>query len=528
MGKQNNRQIVEEVSLIKRKFEDQLTSKDLEWLEDHLVDSLHKLTLKGSVGKEVLADFLFQKTPPHNVESEAALLGKLILFPSKIMTQCTSLTRDHFYDSRNAWIWAACKEVNNKGKSITLDAVYSFLEGNSKTDSAGGKRYIEALVKDQTSDTGFLDRLKEVQDNFVLRGIWGKCAEAVHDVMNIDADNAHDFRIKIIEELSALSQQQTAKYHTGSSMAVEMAEYIERYEEAIIAGDGLTGNQSCVGALDSVTKGWHKTDLIIVAARPGMGKTALAISDAAVAVLAGIPVAFFSLEMSALQLTIRLFCVIKGYSLELALKYKRPDLDRFISDELPNLPIYIDDTPGVHWKYILDRSMAMKEKHGIQMIYVDYLQLMSGVDSRVSNRENIVGENSRGLKIIAKTTECPVMALSQLSRSCESRIDKRPMLSDLRDSGSIEQDADMVIFTYRPEYYKIFEDDYGTTEGIGELIIAKHRNGALDTVKAFFNAPITKWTDLKNRPMTYTNNTNQNLKKKVEYEEERIDEGMPF
>jgi replicative DNA helicase len=152
---------------------------------------------------------------------------------------------------------------------------------------------------------------------------------------------------------------------------------------------------------------------------------------------------------------------------------------------------------------------------------------MSGIDSRITNRENIVGENSRGLKIIAKSTGCPVFALSQLSRSCETRMDKRPLLSDLRDSGSIEQDADIVLFTYRSEYYKIFEDDYGNTEGIAELIISKHRNGALDTVKCFFNAPITRFTSLKNKPFNYTNQTNQHLKNS-ESESIDIDPDMPF
>jgi replicative DNA helicase len=524
--KYNNRHIIEEVNSIVKKFEDVLGRNDQIWLQEKLDESLQNL-LSKNVGTEVLSEFLFQKTPPHNIESETSLLARIILYPGIVLPQCTTLTSEHFYDVRHSLIWSSCKELHNKGKELTLDAVYVYLEANKKTEAAGGKRYLEAITKDCISDVGYMDRIKEVQDYFVLRGIWKRCAEAVHEAFNTNPDMAHEYRLKLIEDLSQLAQQQQKTYQDGVSLAQQMMEYIEKYEKSLQQGTGVTGLNSCVPELDIVTKGWQPTDLIIIAGRPGMGKTALAISDAAESVKEGIPIAFFSLEMSALQLAIRMFCIIKNYDLYTAVNYKKQELLTFVSEELPNLPIYIDDTPGVNWRYILDKSLAMKQKHGIKKIYVDYIQLMSGIDSRITNRENIVGENSRGLKIIAKSTGCPVFALSQLSRSCETRMDKRPLLSDLRDSGSIEQDADIVLFTYRSEYYKIFEDDYGNTEGIAELIISKHRNGALDTVKCFFNAPITRFTSLKNKPFNYTNQTNQHLKNS-ESESIDIDPDMPF
>jgi replicative DNA helicase len=527
-GEVNSKALIELTNTIMRRIpgSDRETSLAI---QQELDEGIRSLLMKSEIGKEALADFLFQKKPPCNLESEAAFLGKAMLFPQKLMPLATQVNDEYFYDNRHAWIWFALKSLWDDAKRITMDGIFSTLEAVDKLESAGGKRYINAVVKDQGTEAGFEDRLAEITQYYTLRGIWATCAEAVHDVMSVEPDEATDFRLTLIEKLGSFAKFQKKSHSDGSDLSAKLGEYVQKLQDAMERGDTLTGGISPIVELDRVTNGWQDSDLIVVAGRPGMGKTALAISDACEAVLNGIPVLFFSMEMSAVQLAARMFCIIKGYSLKVAVEYKINELHQFLAEELPNLPIYIDDTANLNWKQAFDKATLLKEKHGIRRIYFDYVQLMGSVDPRITNTEQIVSENSRGLKIIAKTLNCPVFELSQLSRSCESRADKRPLLSDLRHSGAIEQDADIVIFTYRDEYYGIMEnDERSNTQGVAELIIAKHRNGALGTVQCFFNAPITKFTNLDRRPTTYTSGITH--KKVVDVEEisSSLSEDIPF
>jgi replicative DNA helicase len=279
----------------------------------------------------------------------------------------------------------------------------------------------------------------------------------------------------------------------------------EAIEEITIASqnkDGVSGVPSGFTELDRLTSGWQKSDMIVLAARPGMGKTAFVLSMARnTAVEYGQGVAVFSLEMSSVQLTKRLMAMETGLSSEKLKKgfTEQKDWDQLHENigKLADAPIFIDDTPALSIFELRAKCRRLKSQHDIQLVIIDYLQLMTaGIKS--GNREQEISMISRSIKEIAKELNVPIIALSQLSRSVETRGgDKRPMLSDLRESGAIEQDADMVCFIYRPEYYGLVEDENGMpTEGVGEIIVAKHRNGSLDTVKLKFVKHLTRFVDL--------------------------------
>ncbi|HEY0977572.1 MAG TPA: replicative DNA helicase, partial [Flavobacteriales bacterium] len=283
---------------------------------------------------------------------------------------------------------------------------------------------------------------------------------------------------------------------------------IAQIESAKSKGDGVSGIPTGFVQLDKLTSGWQRSDMIIVAARPAMGKTAFVLSMARnIAVEHKKAVAVFSLEMSSTQLVTRLIASESGISSE---KLRKGDLNdsefavlhQHIS-RLTNAPIFIDDTPGLNIFELRAKCRRLKSQHNVELIIIDYLQLMTaGAEgSKGGNREQEISQISRSIKSIAKELDVPIIALSQLSRAVETRGgDKKPMLSDLRESGAIEQDADLVCFLYRPEYYKIHEDEHGSTLGIGEVIVAKHRNGAIDTVRLRFIPDLAKFADLETTP----------------------------
>jgi replicative DNA helicase len=288
------------------------------------------------------------------------------------------------------------------------------------------------------------------------------------------------------------------------AMSSMVSDAYKQIEAARLHGSGITGVQSGFSELDRITSGWQKSDLVVIAARPGMGKSALVLSLARnSAVDFKKAVAVFSLEMNSLQLVQRLIASETGISAD---KLKKGALNEVewqqlvtMTGKLSEAPIFIDDSPALSVFDLRSKCRRLKQMHNIELIIVDYLQLMrSDVDNKSGNREQEISSISRSLKAIAKELDVPIIALSQLSRAVESRGGvKRPQLSDLRESGAIEQDADMVLFIYRPEYYKIeFDEDNQPTKGIAELIIAKHRNGALNTVKLKFIDHLAKFADL--------------------------------
>ena len=283
-----------------------------------------------------------------------------------------------------------------------------------------------------------------------------------------------------------------------------VSEAYKQIEAARLHGTGITGVQSGFTELDRITSGWQRSDLIILAARPGMGKTAFVLSLARNAAIGfNRPVAVFSLEMSSVQLVQRMIASETGIASD---KLRKGTLDNTewqklvsMTGKLSSAPIFIDDTPSLSVFDLRSKCRRLKQMHNIELIIIDYLQLMRAeLDNKGGNREQEISAISRSLKAIAKELNVPIIALSQLSRAVEARGgSKRPQLSDLRESGAIEQDADMVTFIYRPEYYGMeFDEDNNPTKGVAEIIIAKHRNGALDTVRLKFINHLAKFTDL--------------------------------
>jgi replicative DNA helicase len=335
----------------------------------------------------------------------------------------------------------------------------------------------------------------------IKRALISVASEIQHDAYEDTTDVFH-LLDKTESSLFEISESNIRKNY--ENMRSLMAQAIDELQERKNHKDGLTGVPSGFTALDRMTSGWQRSDLIIIAARPGMGKTAFVVSALRnAAVEFNQPVAIFSLEMSSVQLVNRLISAEAELESE---KIKKGNLAEYEwqqlihkTNKLSEAPIYIDDTPALSILELRAKCRRLKAQHDVQLVVIDYLQLMSGDASKGGgNREQEIASISRALKGIAKELNIPVIALSQLSRAVETRGgDKRPQLSDLRESGSIEQDADMVMFLYRPEYYGITEDDQGMpTQGTGEVIIAKHRNGSLDTVALKFIGKFTKFADL--------------------------------
>ena len=343
---------------------------------------------------------------------------------------------------------------------------------------------------------------RKILEAAIKRELIGSAIEILRDAYE---DTADAFDLLDIAEKNIFQISEENMRKGVDSMQDLIVKAIKELEEKKLKDDGLTGVPTGFSALDRVTSGWQPSDLVIIAARPGMGKTAFVVSamrNAAVDFKK--PVAIFSLEMSSLQLVNRLISAEAELDSEKIKKgnladYEWAQLNHKIA-ALSTAPIFIDDTPALSIRELRAKCRRLKSQHDIQLIIIDYLQLMSGGEAGRpgGNREQEIASISRALKGIAKELNIPVIALSQLSRSVETRGgDKKPQLSDLRESGSIEQDADMVIFLYRPEYYKITEDEMGNpTQGMGEVIIAKHRNGSLETVQLKFIGRFTKFADL--------------------------------
>ncbi|MDD3878313.1 MAG: replicative DNA helicase, partial [Bacteroidales bacterium] len=322
-----------------------------------------------------------------------------------------------------------------------------------------------------------------------------------------------------------------------------IAEAVKQINKARQQPDNLSGVPSGFSELDRVTSGWQNSDLIILAARPAMGKTAFVLSMARyMAVDRNIPVAFFSLEMSSLQLITRLIASEAEISAE---KLRKGTLEEYewqqLHSKIANIseaPLYIDDTPALSIFELKAKCRRLKSQYDIKAVFVDYLQLMSTSGDNKGNREQEISSISRALKGMAKELNIPVIALSQLSRAVETRGGtKKPMLSDLRESGAIEQDADLVLFIYRAEYYKIMEDeDHQSTQGMAEIIVAKHRNGALADVKLRFQANIAKFSDLIPDSFTYNNvepnvnfnNTSRAIRKSSKMNDDDLPDSSPL
>ncbi len=442
----------------------------------------------------------YGKVPPQAPEVEEAVLGALMLERDAYVTVADIIDTPSFYKEEHRKIFEAIKSLSLNEKPVDLVMVIQELKNRNQLDEVGGPAFISQLTRRVASAAHIEFHARIIAQKFIQRELIRVSSEiqvrAYDDTM--DVDDLIDFSETSLFKVA----EGNIKKETRPVKPV-IKEALDLIDEARNREDGLQGIPSGFSALDRITFGWQKTDLIIIAARPSMGKTAFVLSMARnIATDYNSPIAIFSLEMSSLQLIFRLIASetelgsqkIKSGRLE---PWEWSLLHSKIA-RLSGAPLFIDDTPALSIFELRAKCRRLKMQHNIQAAVVDYLQLMTaGTDLRGS-REQEVSSISRSLKAIAKELDIPIIALSQLNRSVESREGKRPQLSDLRESGAIEQDADIVIFIHRPEYYGINEDEFqNSTKGLAEINIAKHRNGATGVIHLSFRKELAKFTDLE-------------------------------
>ncbi len=434
---------------------------------------------------------------PQNIEAEEAVLGAILVNPEVITKVVETLKPESFYKPAHKYVYEAMLQLFNTNERIDLVSVSDVLSYNSKLETIGGRAFINDLSYKTITTSNIEYYARIVQEKAVKRALINAGSEIVSFGYDLNPiDESLEGAEKLIFDIA--SKKATTDLSHIKDLVLNTYEKIEyRYEHK----DELLGLRTDFYELDTMTSGLQKSDLIILAARPSMGKTAFALNIAQnVAIKEKVPVAIFSLEMSKEQLVQRMLCSQAEVDTQ-RLKtgnMQSKDWDKLASamNDFANAPIFIDDTSGCTLTDIRAKCRRLKmEQKDLGLIVIDYLQLMEG--SGREERMQQISAISRGLKTLARELDVPVIALSQLSRAVESRTDKRPMLSDLRESGAIEQDADIVMFIYRDEYYKKNEEEDEVTKaaakGESEIIIAKHRNGPVGTVKLLFQANITKF-----------------------------------
>lgn len=444
------------------------------------------------------------KIPPQAIDLEEAVLGALMLEKDVITKVIEILRPDSFYKDAHRVIYDCILELNKNAQPVDLLTVTNELRKRGSLEYVGGPYFITTLTNKVASAANIEFHARIIAEKYLQRELIRISSEIQTDAFEESSD-AFDILDSAERKLFEVSQGNIKKDFRAINSVVREA--ILEIEDLKNKDGGLTGIPSGFQRLDKITSGFQKSDLVIIAARPGMGKTALALAlTRNASLISDKPraVAFFSLEMSSKQLVMRMITSEAEIDNEKIKKGTLADhewqqLNSRIT-KLSDAPIFIDDTPALSVFELRAKCRRLKQQHDISMIIIDYLQLMRGDDASVKNgnREQEVSYISRSLKALAKELDVPVIALAQLSRASERRGNTFiPMLSDLRESGSIEQDADMVMFVHRPEYYQIAEWDDGTpTAGQAAIILAKHRNGALDRVIVRYISKFTKFMDL--------------------------------
>ncbi|MCW3111105.1 MAG: Replicative helicase [Segetibacter sp.] len=445
--------------------------------------------------------------PPQAIELEQAVLGAIMESPNAILPVMNILNAESFYVESHGKIFTAIVSLYSKSQPYDLLSVSSELKKQGTLESIGGPYYLTELTRKVVGSTSTEFHATIIEQCSIRREIIRLSSEAAQNAY----DDTNDVFGSLLEHQTKLFN--LLKSHNGRtihSIGTITQERLKEYRKPAV--NGLTGVGTGFAEFDKITGGMQKANLIIVAARPGMGKTAFAMQVAKNAEsLFDTKVGFFELEMSKESLTDRMISnhtsiyQDKIQKRELT-EYDFQQIDRTITS-LINAKIFIDDSPMLTVMALRSKALQLKQKHDIGLLIVDYLQLMTGSKS-AGNREQVISEISRGLKVIAKELDIPVIALSQLSRQVENRPggNKRPMLSDLRESGSIEQDADMVMFLYRPEYYGIEHDENNeSTIGLNEVIIAKNRHGICDTFKLDFNGAFMRFKNWGETPKPMNN-----------------------
>lgn len=452
------------------------------------------------VSTAAIAGLELGKVPPQAVDLEEAVLGALMLEKDAVISVLDVLKPECFYKENHQKIFQSIINLSIKLEPIDILTVTEELRSESLLDEVGGAVYLAQLSSKVGSAAHIEYHSKIIAQKFIQREL----IRISSDIQTRAFDDSID-----IDDLLDYSEMELFKVAEGNikretaPISQVVSDALKRLDEASKRDDGLSGVPCGFSELDRITSGWQPSDLVIVAARPSMGKTAFVLSMARnMSVDHKVSVAFFSLEMSSIQLVNRLLVSESGIPHEKIRNGKLTphewtQLTTKIND-LKNSQIFIDDTPALSIFELRAKCRRLKAQHDVGIIIIDYLQLMTGPNDARGNREQEVSTISRSLKAIAKELDVPIIALSQLNRSVETRGgNKRPQLSDLRESGAIEQDADMVLFIHRPEYYGFMEDEEGNSlVGLAEIIVSKHRNGATGDIKLRFRKEQTKFTDL--------------------------------
>jgi len=441
------------------------------------------------------------RIPPHSIEAEQSVLGGLLIDNGAWDRAGDLLTDSDFYRYEHRLIYAAIGQLINATKPADVITVFEQLQSLGKAEECGGLTYLNALAQSVPSAANLRRYAEIVRERAVLRKLVSASDEIATAAFNPQGrpvsqilDEAEGRIFQIGEEGNRGKQG----FHSMDSLVVQLLDRVQELAEN--GAEDVTGVRTGFYDLDRMTSGLQPGDLIVLAARPSMGKTAFALNIGEhVAVTEGLPVVVFSMEMGAAQLALRVVGSLGRIDQShLRTGNLRDDEWSRLSEsveKLRNASIFIDETPGLSPGELRARARRQARQCGqLGLIIIDYLQLMSGSGGgSEENRATVLGEISRGLKALAKELRCPVIALSQLNRSVETRTDKRPMMSDLRESGAIEQDADVIMFIYRDEYYT---KDACKEPGVAEIIIGKQRNGPVGTVKLTFMKPLTKFENL--------------------------------
>lgn len=437
------------------------------------------------------------KTPPHNLESEQCVIGSIIMEEETMVPVAEILDIEDFYIDAHKVIYESMLELNNERKPIDMVTVSNRLKEKGYLDQVGGVTYLTSITNMIPTTSNVKVYAEIVKKNSTLR----KLIKASNDIisMGYEASDSLDDILNVAEKkIFDISQDRMSEdFKPISEVLTSVTAMIE---DVYSKGSDLTGLDTGFIDLNNKLGGFHKSDLILIAARPGMGKTAFALNLVAnAAIRSKANVAVFSLEMSKEQLVQRLLSSQSNVALDSISKGKIADDEwKKLTDAMTILSssgIFIDDTPGIKVSEIRSKCRKLKMEKGLDMIMIDYLQLMEA-DGRADNRQQEVSKISRSLKILAKEMNCPVVALSQLSRNTESGKDHTPKLSDLRDSGAIEQDADIVMFIYRDDYYR---KDEAPPTNIAEIIVAKNRSGPLGKRELLWMPKYTKFASMEKR-----------------------------
>jgi replicative DNA helicase len=454
------------------------------------------------IGKATLINLEKGKIPPQAVDLEEVVLGAMMIDKKGVDEVIDILHPDVFYKDAHRHIYEAIYKLFESSEPVDLLTVSAQLKKEGHLELVGGDFYLIKLTQKVASSAHIEFHARIILQKYIQRSLIKISSEIIEDAYNESTD-VFDLLDNAEAKLYEVTQGNLKRSaETAQNLVIQAKKKIEEISNK----DGLSGIPSGFDKVDRLTSGWQPSDLIIIAARPGMGKTALTLSMARnMAVNSNIPVAFFSLEMSSVQLITRLISSETGLSSE---KLRTGRLEKHEWEQLnvkvkalETAPLFIDDSPSLSIFDLRAKARRLASQHKIKLIVLDYLQLMTaGGSQKGGNREQEISMISRNLKALAKELNIPVIALSQLSRAVETRGgSKRPILSDLRESGAIEQDADIVSFIYRPEYYKIdeWDDEERTpTQGQAEFIVAKHRNGGLDNIRLKFIGQLGKFDNL--------------------------------